>query len=185
MDTSGYTSHGARTAVALVNAVSAGPTVPELTEVLGEYEFAGTPGPGDLRGLRDWSAKLRRVFTANGVDDATAVLNALLGEVTARPRIADHDEKGPHLHYVSASAPLVDRVRACTAMGLATLVCDYGMSRLGVCCAAACGRVFVDTSRNARRRFCSSACANRTNVAAYRSRQSAGIAGAGSRRDSR
>ena len=55
-------------------------------------------------------------------------------------------------------------------LGLAIVLCDYGMARLGVCRAADCECVYVDVSRNAQRRFCSESCANRTNVAAFRAR---------------
>ena len=55
-------------------------------------------------------------------------------------------------------------------MAMAIVLCDYGMSRLGVCRAADCDCVYVDVSRNAQRRFCSESCANRTNVAAFRAR---------------
>jgi predicted RNA-binding Zn ribbon-like protein len=42
--------------------------------------------------------------------------------------------------------------------------------RLGVCSAERCDRVYVDTSRNSRRRFCSTACQNRVKAAAFRAR---------------
>jgi predicted RNA-binding Zn ribbon-like protein len=45
----------------------------------------------------------------------------------------------------------------------------YG--RLGVCTADRCDRVYVDTSRNGTRRFCSTACQNRIKAAAFRARQ--------------
>jgi predicted RNA-binding Zn ribbon-like protein len=43
--------------------------------------------------------------------------------------------------------------------------------RLGVCQAAQCDRVYVDTSRNAARQFCSTACQNRAKAAAFRARR--------------
>ena len=58
-------------------------------------------------------------------------------------------------------------------MGLATLVCDFGGTRLGVCAASSCEDVFVDTSPNQSRRYCSDRCSSRANVAAYRARQKA------------
>jgi predicted RNA-binding Zn ribbon-like protein len=58
-------------------------------------------------------------------------------------------------------------------MGLATLVCDLGATRLGVCHASPCTHVFVDTSPNQSRRYCSDRCSSRANVAAYRARQRA------------
>jgi predicted RNA-binding Zn ribbon-like protein len=58
-------------------------------------------------------------------------------------------------------------------MGLAVVVCDAGALRLGVCQAAGCSNVFVDTSPNQSRRYCSERCSSRSNVAAYRARQRA------------
>ncbi len=40
--------------------------------------------------------------------------------------------------------------------------------RLGVCTAPHCDRVYVDTSRNGSKRFCSTACQNRVKTAAFR-----------------
>lgn len=42
--------------------------------------------------------------------------------------------------------------------------------RLGVCTAERCDRVYVDTSKNGTRRFCSTACQNRVKAAAFRAR---------------
>jgi len=42
--------------------------------------------------------------------------------------------------------------------------------RLGVCTAPHCDRVYVDTSRNGSRRFCSTACQNRGKAAAFHER---------------
>jgi predicted RNA-binding Zn ribbon-like protein len=56
-------------------------------------------------------------------------------------------------------------------MGLSTLACDLGPTRLGVCDASPCRHVFVDTSPNQSRRYCSDRCSSRANVAAFRARQ--------------
>ena len=61
-------------------------------------------------------------------------------------------------------------------LGLATLVCDLGPTRLGVCAAERCTNVYVDTSPNQSRRYCSERCSSRANVAAYRARQKAASA---------
>jgi predicted RNA-binding Zn ribbon-like protein len=45
-----------------------------------------------------------------------------------------------------------------------------------VCHAASCTNVFVDTSPNQSRRYCSDRCSSRENVAAYRARQRAAAA---------
>jgi len=48
---------------------------------------------------------------------------------------------------------------------------------LGVCTAPRCDRVYVDTSRNGTRRFCSTACQNRVKAAVFRERQGGGQRG--------
>ena len=55
-------------------------------------------------------------------------------------------------------------------------------SRLGVCADDGCDGLVLDLSRNRSRRYCSTTCANRNAVAAYRARQrpDAGPSGAGS-----
>lgn len=120
-----------------------------------------------LAALAVLAAELAEVFRGG---DARAAVNRLLAAVELRPHLTDHDDRGHHLHYEAATADLVERVRANTLMGLAVLLCDEH-ERIGTCDAARCDRAWVDTSRNARRRFCSTTCANRTHVAAHRARQ--------------
>ncbi|MEV7190535.1 CGNR zinc finger domain-containing protein [Streptomyces sp. NPDC093510] len=51
--------------------------------------------------------------------------------------------------------------------------------RLGVCRAPKCDRVYVDTSRNAARQFCSTACQSRVKAAAHRARRALHVSGDG------
>jgi predicted RNA-binding Zn ribbon-like protein len=53
---------------------------------------------------------------------------------------------------------------------MSDLVRSDEMSRLSVCADRNCGGVVLDLTRNRSRRFCSSTCANRNAVAAYRAR---------------
>jgi predicted RNA-binding Zn ribbon-like protein len=173
MDTSGYRSDGVGLAVAVVNAIF-DPDVDHaeaIDEALLRYGFALSRVTNrDRAGLRLWAGHLHEVFAARDPEEAARILNQLLDAVTAHPYITAHDDRGLHLHYAPPEASTLHRVQASTAMGLANLVCDYGTSRSGVCRAAGCECVYVDVSRNAQRRFCSEACANRTNVAAFRAR---------------
>jgi predicted RNA-binding Zn ribbon-like protein len=59
------------------------------------------------------------------------------------------------------------------AMAFADVIRTQQLGRLRVCAADDCDSVHVDLSKNRSRRFCSTLCANRTNVAAYRTRQAA------------
>ncbi|MEJ7834215.1 MAG: CGNR zinc finger domain-containing protein [Nocardioides sp.] len=132
----------------------------------------------DLTGLRRFQRELRPVFVASDADDGGAAiegLNALLVRHPITPRISDHDPDDLHLHVATKSASVAELLVGEALLGLATLMCDLGSTRLGVCSAAPCTHVYVDTSPNATRRYCSDRCSSRANVAAYRARQRAGV----------
>ena len=116
-----------------------------------------------------WAHRLRPVFAADP-SLRPELVNDLLAEAACRPYIATHDGKPAHLHYSAEDAGPVGRVRAFTAGGLAHLVCE-APDRLGICGREGCGTAYVDTSRNGRRRFCSTRCATRVHVADHRARQ--------------
>ncbi|KAA9166317.1 CGNR zinc finger domain-containing protein [Amycolatopsis acidicola] len=120
-----------------------------------------------------WSARLRPVFEASDVDTRVALVNQLLADSACRPYVSRHDGLPAHLHYASEQAGRAQRTRAYTAGGLAHLVCE-DPDRIGVCAREGCGQVFVDTSRNGRRRFCSTRCATRVHVAGHRARIESG-----------
>ena len=119
------------------------------------------------------AGRLHEVFAALVEDDvarAAGVLNELLREHPAHPHLAE--EGGIwRLHHHPATAELVPMWSAICAEGLARVVGEGHAHRLGTC--AACGRVFLDTSKNASRRFCGLTCQNRVKAAAHRARQRA------------
>jgi predicted RNA-binding Zn ribbon-like protein len=183
MDFIGYRSDALGAAVALVNAVAAGrtgadPDVPAdphlMRGVLVAAGFLAEREPASVESpLRAWARRLRTVFEATDRDAAAAAVNALLADVRIEPHLSGHDGQPWHLHYSAPEAGLVERIRAVTAFALAMLVSEYGVDRHGRCAAEGCAKVFADTSRNAARRYCSSACANRAAVAAHRARKRA------------
>ena len=133
----------------------------------------------DATVLRKFVRELRPVFEASDVDDTAGVisgLNDLMARHPVTPMISDHDPEDLHLHVATRSASVAELLIGESLLGLATLVCDLGPSRLGVCSASPCDNVFVDTSPNQSRRYCSERCSSRANVAAYRARQKAGSA---------
>ena len=126
--------------------------------------------------LRRFQRELRPVFEASEASDTRGVidrLNDLLETHPITPMISDHDPDDLHLHVASRSASVSELLIGESLLGLATLVCDLGPTRLGVCSAERCGCVYVDTSPNQSRRYCSDRCSSRANVAAYRARQRA------------
>lgn len=130
----------------------------------------------DVESLRRFQDELRPVFEASGHDDVPAVvagLNALLEQHPVTPMISDHDPDHLHMHVANRAATVADLLISESLMGLANLVCDLGPTRFGICEASPCTRVFVDTSPNRSRRYCSERCSSRANVAAYRARQKA------------
>ena len=130
----------------------------------------------DLDALRLLRAELRKAFTASAAGDgaeAVEILNTLLIQHPIHPQISGHDGQRWHLH-LTESGSVADKYAAGAVMGLATIATEIGIGRLGLCQAASCNAVFLDTSTNKSRRYCSDRCASRSNVAAYRARKQRG-----------
>ena len=94
----------------------------------------------------------------------------MLAEAGALPQLVRHDGLDWHIHAVPADAPLDRRVVVETAMAMVDVIRTDELSRLSVCADDRCGGLVLDLSRNRSRRFCSTTCANRNAVAAYRAR---------------
>ena len=131
----------------------------------------------DLAPLRRLRRELRPIFEASDHGDEEEVVrlvNILLAKYPVTPYIAGHDRESWHLHVAERGSSVAALITAECVMGLATLVVDFGPTRLGVCSADKCEQVFVDTSPNKSRRYCSDRCSSRANVAAYRARRKSG-----------
>jgi predicted RNA-binding Zn ribbon-like protein len=126
----------------------------------------------DAASVARTSALVREVAVARSQADVLTRLNELLALARPRPYATDHDGE-LHLHYARPDASAVEQLTTTVAMGLSQAVVQHGWERLGVCSAEGCDNVYVDTSRNASRRYCSNTCASRSTVAAYRARQKA------------
>ncbi|ROP35332.1 CGNR zinc finger domain-containing protein [Saccharothrix texasensis] len=163
-----YGGTAAELAAALVNADPRS-TADELLDLLREHDYrpVGALDEHQARELLAWAARLSPVF--DHTPDQVALVNDLLAEAAAKPYISTHDDRRPHLHFAPEHAPTPERLRAFTAAGLAHVVCD-DPGRLGRCARPGCPVVYVDTSRNGRRRFCGTRCANRVHVAEHRTR---------------
>ncbi len=130
----------------------------------------------DFGVLRRARGRLREVFAhgAAGRDaEAVAELNALLEAFPMQPRISGHDRSDWHMHVTGRNASVSAEYLAGAVWGLAVWLCEYGSARFGVCADERCGNVYLDTSSNCCRRFCSERCATRSHVAAHRARKKA------------
>lgn len=164
-----------RAAVDLVNSAEEPDTLDTIEAVDAWYSGHGYTGRRDgdaaeLAALRRIRPALRELLTADR-DTAAELVNTLLDEARALPRLVRHDALDWHIHVVPPDAPVHRRVLAETAMAMIDVIRSGEHSRLAVCADAGCEGLVLDLSRNRARRFCSTACANRNAVAAYRARR--------------
>ncbi|SRR6266540_5454621 len=125
----------------------------------------------DVAGLVEVRHRLGEVFDAAHVDAAAALVNRLLERAQTPPRLSNHDRTSWHLHVTGDQAPWAQWLAAITGLGLARLITEDGVNRIGRCAAPGCGAAFAGGPRNHPRRYCSAACANRARVAAFRARR--------------
>jgi predicted RNA-binding Zn ribbon-like protein len=152
--------------------------LPDLDDFLRSHGLdASDVQQGDEQAVQQLADRLHTVFTVQDPAEAVAAVNAVLADAGALPQISGHDDRDWHLHYYPAGTRPVDRLAVTAAMGLATVLVNGGARRLGQCAAHECADVYVDTSRNNRRRFCSEGCSNRSHVAAHRARKRGDHAG--------
>jgi predicted RNA-binding Zn ribbon-like protein len=149
----------------------------DLTAFVQQWGWTGSRPNDDveLAEVRALRPRLRQLWHVDQ-DDVVVLVNEMLREARALPQLVTHGEWGYHLHATPADAPLADRMAVEAAMAVVDVVRLDEFGRLQVCAADGCEDVLVDLSKNRSRRFCSTSCANRTNVAAFRARR-AGRAG--------
>jgi predicted RNA-binding Zn ribbon-like protein len=119
---------------------------------------------------------LRQILhqAAIGTDEpqVAALINRLLSKPPVHVQFALTGENGWQLAYQpEPTIPALERLQFEASLGLAFTLLTYGKERLKACVANPCQEVFIDTSKNQSRRFCSEQCANRFNIAAYRERK--------------
>jgi predicted RNA-binding Zn ribbon-like protein len=116
----------------------------------------------------------RRLYDALGhlpegdVDAAVQVVNELLKATKAAPQLARHENAPWHLHFgdPDEATGWIAEFATATAM----LLGSDDVHRLRRCEATRCEDLFLDSTRSRTQRFCSTACQNRTKVAAHRAR---------------
>lgn len=134
----------------------------------------GFPG---ARGIQraDAEATWAHVFTLEALwdadrDTAAEMANRIFVECEARPHLVRHEGFDWHLHGLPEGAPIADAIAVDAAMAFVDLVRSDDTVRTKRCGDSRCERMFFDQSRNRSRRFCSTTCQSRTNVAAFRAR---------------
>src|SRR5215211_1921336 len=112
-----------------------------------------------------------RASEARDEADAVNALNEILGSAKACPRLV-RNRTGWKFEYVGRDP--ADTIGANAAASLLEAIRDDGWDRFGTCDAAPCCCVYVDRSKNRRRRYCSQPCTDRAAHAAFRRRRRAG-----------
>ena len=139
-----------------------------LHEEPGVDEIAGRLTPPDLERLKEARPRIRAAFEATSEGEAVDVLNELLRETKAVPQLSSETGRW---EYVVPSARASDAIVALCATGVLEAIRDGAWKRFGICSGDPCRCVYVDRSKNRSRTYCSQACADRLNAAAYRRRK--------------
>jgi predicted RNA-binding Zn ribbon-like protein len=164
----------AKTAVDLVNARVE--SVEDVRAFFRDSWRAEEVTERDVAILRRGARRLREVFdhgSAGRDAEAVEALNSLLEAHPVQPRISGHDIHDWHIHVTTRGSSVAAEHLAGAVWGLAVWLCQFGSARFGVCADHRCGNVYLDTSSNCCRRFCSERCATRSHVAAHRARKRA------------
>ncbi|WP_299051487.1 CGNR zinc finger domain-containing protein [uncultured Nocardioides sp.] len=175
MDFTHDTVMSLQAATALVNSAEEPDTLTSVADLDAVWEEYGYTGRHDgdvaeLEAVRALRPTLRTLLTADR-DTAAGMVNRMLADAGAVPRLARHDGWDWHLHAIDDDAPLPDRIVVETAMAMMDVVRVDELSRISSCDADGCEGVVLDLSRNRSRRFCSTTCTNREAAAAYRARR--------------
>lgn len=142
-----------------------------LDEFVREWGWTGSRRRtrAELDEVRALRPRLRRLWHLDE-DAVVSQVNKMLREAHALPQLVRHDEWPYHLHAAPPGASLADRMAVEAAMAFIDVVRQQELGRLGICNASHCDDVLLDLSKNRSRRYCSSACLSRVNVAAFRAR---------------
>ncbi len=186
MDINSYELTGVRVSILLVNKLLPGKLqgntfggsakLNTLIEILSEDpESIQSLEEKHLNDFIKLAEILRQIIVLLGDENiakSAQMLNLLMSKFPATPSL-ECDENGKwNLHHHPLEAELIPMWTAICAEGLARMIGEQQGQRFGVCEALECDRAFFDTSRNGRRRFCSTSCQNRTKTAAFRLRNS-------------
>ena len=149
---------------------------------IGRSDLGALVGPEDLARFRDLRAQLRTAFDAPELAAALAALNGVLAAAPVRlqaTQVSEADAGAPNgtgtlqWQYDSPTGDPIGTLAPTCAAALIGALDTLGLGRFGICSGAPCTCVFVDRTRNHRRRFCSDQCNDRVAQGAYRRRVAA------------
>jgi predicted RNA-binding Zn ribbon-like protein len=125
----------------------------------------------ELAAIRAIRPRLRRLWDVDR-EGAVPLVNEMLRDGRALPRLVIHDDYDWHIHATSDDAPLATRILVEAAMAFVDVIRSDEYDRVRVCAADDCDSVYIDYSRNGSKRYCDTGnCGNRMNVNAYRERK--------------
>ena len=143
----------------------------EVLAAVGRDDIGGALTAADLAGLRQLRESLRAVFQARSPAEAASLLNPMLVDASAVPRLM---ASGGGLRLqVAPEARGLAALSARLPAALAEYIAHRGIGRLGTCAALPCQCVFLDRTRARTRRFCCTACNDRAAALLYRRRKRA------------
>jgi hypothetical protein len=143
--------------------------IERVNEVLTSYHERDHITQADLEDLRLVAPKLVAVFSTPDTSEAASLLNELLQEYAGAPRLSAHSASSWHIHVDSSDhVSWTQWFAASSALALAILLAEKQRNPGGLC--AVCQCPFIDLGKGGGRRYCSSRCATRERVAAYRRR---------------
>lgn len=123
----------------------------------------------DLATTLDLIDRWREIVDTHEEQARAKLVNQLLAETSAYPRMADHDGFW-HMHYRPDEVTFGSVLCTLASVGTALHLVSRGLSRLDRCALEECSNIFADTSRTGRQRYCSTRCANRDAVRRHRAR---------------
>lgn len=148
-------------------------TVAQLDDFLSQHPYTGAIRHDDveLAEMRDIRDRLKQLWAVDR-EGAVPLVNAMLRDAGAVPRLVIHDDYDWHVHATDDDAPLATRILVEAAMAFVDVIRADEYGRVRVCDAEDCESVYIDMSRNGSKRYCDTGnCGNRMNVIAYRKRQ--------------
>jgi predicted RNA-binding Zn ribbon-like protein len=141
-----------------------------LGAFLHEHGIAKRPRRGDLVACRLLRDVLWQIFDADSAEVLVERLDALARGLTVTPRVEREAHRWRLTIEAKPTALLAEMLAARAVAELTHAIAEHGPERIRLCGAEPCREVFIDTTRNATRRYCSRRCANRVSAAHFRAR---------------